>query len=129
MTCWGMHKGQVQWRKAAVSCYLHLTLNVLRHLQTVRDKCFDKCVTKPSSSLSSSEQQCLARCCDRWVARLRREANCSKWRWMHDCGCVQGLVLMADHSHSGPCIQVVVGPRLPASSCLPCAAGTQRPRR
>jgi import inner membrane translocase subunit TIM13 len=36
-------------------------------LQTVRDKCFDKCVTKPSNSLSSSEQQCLARCCDRYA--------------------------------------------------------------
>jgi import inner membrane translocase subunit TIM13 len=36
-------------------------------MQTVRDKCFDKCVTRPSSSLSSSEQQCLARCCDRYA--------------------------------------------------------------
>ena len=36
-------------------------------LQTVRDKCFEKCVTKPSSSLGSSEQQCLARCCDRYA--------------------------------------------------------------
>ncbi|KAK9807251.1 hypothetical protein WJX73_003197 [Symbiochloris irregularis] len=35
--------------------------------QTVRDKCFEKCVTKPSSSLGSSEQQCLARCCDRYA--------------------------------------------------------------
>lgn len=35
--------------------------------QTVRDKCFNKCVTKPSSSLSSSEQQCLAKCCDRYA--------------------------------------------------------------
>lgn len=35
--------------------------------QTVRDKCFGTCVTKPSSSLSSSEQQCLARCCDRYA--------------------------------------------------------------
>lgn len=34
---------------------------------TVRDKCFDKCITKPSNSLSSSEQQCLARCCDRYT--------------------------------------------------------------
>ncbi|CAL5228860.1 g12070 [Coccomyxa viridis] len=34
---------------------------------TVRDKCFEKCVTKPSSSLGSSEQQCLARCCDRYA--------------------------------------------------------------
>ncbi|KAK2077994.1 hypothetical protein QBZ16_003862 [Prototheca wickerhamii] len=35
--------------------------------QTVRDKCFAACVTKPSSSLGSSEQQCLARCCDRYT--------------------------------------------------------------
>lgn len=34
--------------------------------QTVRDKCFEKCVTKPSSSLGSSEQQCIARCADRY---------------------------------------------------------------
>jgi len=34
---------------------------------TLRDKCWDKCITKPSSSLSSSEQQCLARCCDRYA--------------------------------------------------------------
>uniref|UniRef100_A0A061RWW5 Mitochondrial import inner membrane translocase subunit n=1 Tax=Tetraselmis sp. GSL018 TaxID=582737 RepID=A0A061RWW5_9CHLO len=32
----------------------------------VRDKCFEKCVTKPGSSLSSSEQTCLQRCCDRY---------------------------------------------------------------
>ena len=35
--------------------------------QTVRDKCFEKCITKPGNSLSSSEQQCLARCCDRYT--------------------------------------------------------------
>ena len=31
--------------------------------QTVRDKCFEKCVTKPSSSLDHS---CLSRCADRY---------------------------------------------------------------
>ena len=36
-------------------------------LQNVRDACFDKCVTKPGSSMSSSELHCLARCCDRYV--------------------------------------------------------------
>lgn len=35
--------------------------------QTVRDKCFKACVTKPSTSLSSSEQQCMAKCCDRYA--------------------------------------------------------------
>ena len=34
--------------------------------QTVRDKCFKACITKPGTSLSSSEQQCLAKCCDRY---------------------------------------------------------------
>lgn len=34
---------------------------------TVRETCFRICVTKPSSSLGSSEQQCLARCCDRYA--------------------------------------------------------------
>mmetsp|Transcript_8623 Transcript_8623/g.15584 ORF Transcript_8623/g.15584 Transcript_8623/m.15584 type:complete len:80 (-) Transcript_8623:259-498(-) len=33
---------------------------------SVRDTCFQKCVTKPGSSLSSSEQTCLQRCCDRY---------------------------------------------------------------
>ncbi|DBA89900.1 hypothetical protein WJX79_009689 [Trebouxia sp. C0005] len=40
---------------------------VQEYLTTVRDSCFEKCVTKPSTSLSSSEQQCLARCMDRYA--------------------------------------------------------------
>ncbi|KAH7431533.1 hypothetical protein KP509_08G054000 [Ceratopteris richardii] len=34
---------------------------------TVRDKCFMKCVTKPSSSLSGSESSCISRCVDRYM--------------------------------------------------------------
>lgn len=34
---------------------------------TVRDKCFAKCVTKPSGSMSSGEAQCLSKCVDRYV--------------------------------------------------------------
>lgn len=34
--------------------------------QNVRDKCFKACITKPGASLSNSEQQCLAKCCDRY---------------------------------------------------------------
>ena len=33
----------------------------------MRDACFDKCVTRPGSSMSSGEMNCLARCCDRYV--------------------------------------------------------------
>jgi len=38
---------------------------------TITNKCFDVCVTKPSSSLSGSEQQCLAKCTDRFVDALQ----------------------------------------------------------
>lgn len=36
-------------------------------VQTVRSKCFAKCVTKPGSSLSGSESSCIARCVDRYM--------------------------------------------------------------
>ena len=44
-------------------CFYALRIGAM---QTVRDKCFHACVTKPSSSLSSSEQTCLSRCSDRY---------------------------------------------------------------
>ncbi|KAF8433370.1 Tim10/DDP family zinc finger-domain-containing protein [Boletus edulis BED1] len=31
------------------------------------EKCFAKCVTKPGTSLSSSEETCLSRCMDRYL--------------------------------------------------------------
>ncbi|XVE64564.1 hypothetical protein DITRI_Ditri07aG0110500 [Diplodiscus trichospermus] len=34
---------------------------------TVRGKCFDKCITKPGSSLSGSESSCISRCVDRYI--------------------------------------------------------------
>ena len=33
----------------------------------MRDRCFDKCVTKPGTSMSNSELTCLAKCCDRYI--------------------------------------------------------------
>jgi len=36
-------------------------------VQTLSDKCFDKCVKKPSSSLSTGEQQCIAKSMDRYM--------------------------------------------------------------
>ena len=66
--------------KAAISALLCLQQSDLCFhalhigaMQTVRDKCFHACVTKPSSSLSSSEQTCLSRCSDRY--------ECCHW-WM-----------------------------------------------
>mmetsp|Transcript_16085 Transcript_16085/g.22213 ORF Transcript_16085/g.22213 Transcript_16085/m.22213 type:complete len:83 (-) Transcript_16085:196-444(-) len=35
--------------------------------ESIRENCIGKCVTRPSSSLSSGEQQCLAKCCDRYI--------------------------------------------------------------
>ncbi|GAU22601.1 hypothetical protein TSUD_135010 [Trifolium subterraneum] len=36
-------------------------------LETVRGKCFQKCVTKPSSSLGAGESSCIYRCVDRYI--------------------------------------------------------------
>ncbi|KAK3154921.1 hypothetical protein QOZ80_2AG0141050 [Eleusine coracana subsp. coracana] len=36
-------------------------------LETVGNKCFEKCVTKPGSSLSGSESSCISRCVDRYM--------------------------------------------------------------
>lgn len=36
-------------------------------LETVRGKCFDKCITKPGSSLSGGDNSCISRCVDRYI--------------------------------------------------------------
>ncbi|EME27740.1 Mitochondrial import inner membrane translocase subunit tim-13 [Galdieria sulphuraria] len=36
-------------------------------VQNISEKCFLKCITKPGSSLTSSEQTCLAKCMDRYL--------------------------------------------------------------
>ncbi|KAK8489103.1 hypothetical protein V6N13_077175 [Hibiscus sabdariffa] len=36
-------------------------------LETVRGKCFEKCITKPGSSLGGSESSCISRCVDRYI--------------------------------------------------------------
>ncbi|KAE8712802.1 Mitochondrial import inner membrane translocase subunit Tim13 [Hibiscus syriacus] len=36
-------------------------------MKTVRGKCFEKCITKPGSSLSGSESSCISRCVDRYI--------------------------------------------------------------
>ncbi|KAG7585006.1 Tim10-like [Arabidopsis thaliana x Arabidopsis arenosa] len=36
-------------------------------IETVRVKCFDKCITKPGSSLGGSESSCISRCFDRYI--------------------------------------------------------------
>ncbi|XP_062580442.1 mitochondrial import inner membrane translocase subunit Tim13-like [Saccostrea cucullata] len=41
--------------------------NAQELLQKMSEKCFKKCVTKPGTSLSSSENKCLAMCMDRYI--------------------------------------------------------------
>ncbi|KAJ4821969.1 hypothetical protein Tsubulata_005948 [Turnera subulata] len=36
-------------------------------LETIRDKCFKSCISKPGSSLSGSESSCVSRCVDRYI--------------------------------------------------------------
>lgn len=57
-----LHSTQVQQQLAIA--------NFEQFIETVRKKCFDRCITKPGTSISSSEQQCITRCCDRYSESL-----------------------------------------------------------
>ena len=56
-------------RRRADACTRRRLRRILspRVPQTVRDQCFQKCITRPGSSMSNSEVQCLANCCDRYI--------------------------------------------------------------
>lgn len=41
--------------------------NAQELMSKVNEKCFQKCITKPGTSLSSSEETCLSRCMDRYL--------------------------------------------------------------
>ncbi|TFK40072.1 Tim10/DDP family zinc finger-domain-containing protein [Crucibulum laeve] len=41
--------------------------NAQELMNKTNEKCFAKCITKPSASLSNSEQICLSRCLDRYL--------------------------------------------------------------
>ncbi|KAF8581086.1 hypothetical protein K439DRAFT_1393112, partial [Ramaria rubella] len=41
--------------------------NAQELMNKMNEKCFGKCITKPSSSLSGSEETCLTRCMDRYM--------------------------------------------------------------
>lgn len=42
-------------------------MNVQDLINKATDKCFAKCVLKPGTSLSSSDETCLSRCLDRYM--------------------------------------------------------------
>ncbi|KAF8274811.1 Tim10/DDP family zinc finger-domain-containing protein [Lactarius quietus] len=57
-------------RKEAVMASVRNELalaNAQELINKTNDKCFAKCVTKPSTSLSGSEETCLSRCFDRYM--------------------------------------------------------------
>ncbi|KAF8424538.1 Tim10/DDP family zinc finger-domain-containing protein [Tirmania nivea] len=37
-------------------------------LEAINNNCFDRCVPKPGSSLSSAEESCLTKCMDKYMA-------------------------------------------------------------
>ncbi|KAI0310790.1 Tim10/DDP family zinc finger-domain-containing protein [Amylostereum chailletii] len=57
-------------RKQAVMASVRNELalaNAQELINKTNEKCYLKCVTKPSDSLSSSEETCLSRCLDRYM--------------------------------------------------------------
>ena len=67
--------------------------------QTVRDKCFQACVTKPTSSLGSGEQQCLSRCMDRYTEVRSPEDFLAAVRLSQFWSTTQAHVLLRCASH------------------------------
>ncbi|KAG9127174.1 Mitochondrial import inner membrane translocase subunit Tim13 [Ceratobasidium sp. 392] len=62
--------------------------NAQELINKINEKCFAKCITKPSTSLGSSEERCLSMCMDRYmeafnvisqtyVARISKERTSS----------------------------------------------------
>ncbi len=41
---------------------------VLTPCQNINEKCFERCVPKPGSSLSSGEQTCMKQCMEKYMA-------------------------------------------------------------
>ncbi|AEO69341.1 uncharacterized protein THITE_121986 [Thermothielavioides terrestris NRRL 8126] len=44
------------------------TANARTLIENINEKCFERCVPKPGSSLSSSEQTCLTQCMEKYMA-------------------------------------------------------------
>mmetsp|Transcript_5786 Transcript_5786/g.24361 ORF Transcript_5786/g.24361 Transcript_5786/m.24361 type:complete len:83 (+) Transcript_5786:190-438(+) len=47
-----------------------LNRTVSELIQTLTRKCFQKCVTRPSGSLTGAEQNCIAKCVDRYIESM-----------------------------------------------------------
>ncbi|KAK3375184.1 Tim10/DDP family zinc finger-domain-containing protein [Podospora didyma] len=42
--------------------------NARQLIEKINDNCFDKCIPKPGSSVSSSEQTCITQCMEKYMA-------------------------------------------------------------
>ncbi|CDJ43073.1 tim10/DDP zinc finger domain-containing protein, putative [Eimeria tenella] len=57
---------QQQQQLAALQLGLQQALEAQSMLASLTSRCFTKCVDKPGRSLSSSQQQCIWQCAQRW---------------------------------------------------------------
>ncbi|KAG6790736.1 hypothetical protein POTOM_006901 [Populus tomentosa] len=63
---WDSMSCTLQWLHWHLCAIVDINCNSIS-MQTVRDKCFAKCITKPGSSLSGSESSCISRCVERYI--------------------------------------------------------------
>lgn len=73
-----IHRGQFM---------LALTFFPVCVLKTVRDNCFNKCITRPGTSMSKSEVTCMANCCDRYIDVRAGRVDASKCACGASCAC------------------------------------------
>merc|ERR1712029_70695 len=60
--------------------------NAQELLQKMSDKCFQKCVYKPGTSLDNSEQKCVAMCMDRYMDAYNLVARAYGQRLQRESG-------------------------------------------
>lgn len=63
--------------------------NLQETIQKMTEKCFNKCIGKPGTSLSSSEQKCVAMCMDRYIDSLNLVSRSYSNRIQQEAGRIQ----------------------------------------
>ncbi|KAI5703042.1 mitochondrial import inner membrane translocase subunit Tim13-like [Diaphorina citri] len=63
--------------------------NLQETIQKMTEKCFNKCIPKPGTSLSGSEQKCVAMCMDRYMDSLNLVSKTYSHRIQQEAGRIQ----------------------------------------
>ncbi|VDN09700.1 unnamed protein product [Dibothriocephalus latus] len=63
----------------------------MHRFQQMTQKCFEKCVTRPGTSLDNSEQKCVGNCMDRYMDSVNLITKVFATRLQQEAAKMQGL--------------------------------------